>query len=397
MRNIKRNLLIIIPLFLLLTMSIFYFSFYYLYSKYRVINDKNNIKVAQIVANGDILYHDVLYWSARENNGNYNFDPYFEYVRDRISGADLAIGDYEGTISDRHNLSGYPLFNAPKEAAQSMKNIGYDVVDLAHNHILDTELYGLQNTYKQFNDLGLTPIGVYVDNSREESDIVVKEVNGIKIAFLAYAYGFNGLESNISQEQYNYYMSDLNEEKMKKEIETAEKIADITVIMPQMGVEYSIYPTDEQKELYRKMIDWGADVVLGGHPHVVQPAEIVEKDGDKKLIIYSMGNFISNQTYEMMSGVANRKWTERGVLMDITFEKDGDKTIIKKVKSHPTMVIAKPNGNYYKGYPLFDYRVIVIEDFLSGGKYYGVYSDDIQQKIERAYKEMNDHVGLVWE
>lgn len=393
MRNIKRNLLIIIPLFLLLTMSIFY----YLYNKDKVIDDKNNIKVAQIVANGDILYHDVLYWSARENNGNYNFNPYFEYVRDRISGADLAIGDYEGTISDRHSLSGYPLFNAPKEAAQSMKNIGYDVVDLAHNHILDTELYGLQNTYKQFNDLGLTPIGVYVDNSREESDIVVKEVNGIKIAFLAYAYGFNGLESNISKEQYNYYMSDLNEEKMKKEIETAEKIADVTVIMPQMGVEYSIYPTDEQKELYRKMIDWGADVVLGGHPHVVQPAEIVEKDGDKKLIIYSMGNFISNQTYEMMTGVANRKWTERGVLMDITFEKNGDKTIIKKVKSHPTMFIAKTNGNYYKGYPLFDYRVIVIEDFLAGGKYYGVYSDDIQQKIELAYKEMNDHVGLVWD
>ncbi|WP_370520015.1 CapA family protein [Gemella sp. GH3] len=275
--------------------------------------------------------------------------------------------------------------------------MGYDVVDLAHNHILDTGLYGLKNTYRQFKDVGVTPIGVYVDNSREESDIVIKEVNGIKIALLAYSYGFNGLESELTNEQYNYYLSDLDEAKMKVEIEKAERLADITVVMPQSGIEYSIYPTDDQKILYRKMIDWGADVVLGGHPHVVEPSEIVEKDNDKKLIIYSMGNFISNQTYEMMEGVSNRKWTERGVLMDLVFEKKDGRTIIKKAKAHPTIVVAKSNGKNYNGYPLFDYRVIVIEDFLPGGKYYGKYNGDTQRKIEEAYVEMNEHVGLVWD
>ena len=88
-----------------------------------------------------------------------------------------------------------------------------------------------------------------------------------------------------------------------------------------MGVEYRIEPTEEQKALYHKMIDWGADIIFGGHPHVVEPSEIVEKDGDKKLIIYSMGNFISNQRIETMTGVDNAKWTERGVLMDVTVKK----------------------------------------------------------------------------
>lgn len=399
MKNFKKFLLMVVSV---LVVAIILYTFKFFNSlnyedKNKIENNVSDVKIAKIVANGDILYHDVLYWSAKNNNGSYDFDPYFEYVKDIISGADLAIGDYEGTISDKHSLSGYPLFNAPKEVAQSMKNIGYDIVDLAHNHILDTGLYGLKNTYKQFKDIGLTPIGVYVESNREQANIVVKEVNGIKIAFLAYSYGFNGLESSLSKEEYNNYLSDLDEEKMKREIEKAEQIADVTIIMPQMGIEYNIYPTDAQKKLYRKMIDWGADVVLGGHPHVVEPAEIIEKDNNKKLIIYSMGNFISNQTYEMMAGVANRKWTERGLLMDITFEKNGDNTVIKNAKAHPTIVIANAKGTYYNKYPLFDYRVIIIEDFLPNGKYYGKYNGEIQKKIEIAYKEMNEHVGLNWD
>ena len=157
-------------------------------------------------------------------------------------------------------------------------------------------------------------------------------MNGIKVALLAYSYGFNGIEQNISQEDYNHYLSDLDENKMKSEIERAEKEADITIIMPQMGVEYRIEPTEEQKALYHKMIDWGADIIFGGHPHVVEPSEIVEKDGDKKLIIYSMGNFISNQRIETMEGVENAKWTERGVLMDVTIKKKDGKQLSEQLK-----------------------------------------------------------------
>ena len=159
----------------------------------------------------------------------------------------------------------------------AIKDAGYQVLDLAHNHILDSQIEGVVSTAQAIENAGMTPIGVYTHESRDQAPIVIKEVNGIKVALLAYSYGFNGIEQYISQEDYNRYLSDLNEDKMKAEIERAEKEADITIIMPQMGIEYQLEPTEEQKTLYHKMIDWGADIIFGGHPHVVEPAETVEK------------------------------------------------------------------------------------------------------------------------
>ena len=358
----------------------------------RETGGKSGVKTARVVANGDILCHDALYYTAKKSDGGYDFNPFFEYVKPWIKGADLAIGDYEGTISDKHPLGGYPLFNAPIEIADTMKDLGYDVVDLAHNHILDTGLYGLKYTNKVFKDRGLDVVGVHVDKKRSEDKILIKEVNGIKIAILAYAYGYNGMEANLTAEEHNNYLADLNEEKMKEEIQRAEKEADITIVMPQMGVEYRLQPTEEQKVLYRKMIDWGADVIFGGHPHVIEPAETVEKDGDKKFIIYSMGNFISNQRMERM----DNKWPERGLLMDVTFEKNNGKTIIKTVKAHPTLVYSKPNGRNMNGIALYDYKVMVLEDFIDGGKHRDKLDEKMKGKVDVAYKEIIAHVNLNW-
>ena len=131
---------------------------------------------------------------------------------------------------------------------------------------------------------------------RDQAPLVIKEVNGIKVALLAYSYGFNGIEQSISQEDYNRYLSDLNEDKMKAEIERAEKEADITIIMPQMGVEYRLEPTEEQKALYHKMIDWGADIIFGGHPHVVEPSETVEKMETRNSLSIQWGiSFLINE------------------------------------------------------------------------------------------------------
>nr|WP_261379152.1 CapA family protein [Streptococcus sp. sy018] len=349
-------------------------------------------QTARIVANGDILLHNVLYTSVRQPDGTYDFDDYFTYVKDWISDADLALGDFEGTISSNYPLAGYPLFNAPPEIAKTMKKVGYDVVDLAHNHILDSQLDGAIETVQTFKQEGIDSIGVYTKD-RAKENILIKDVNGIKIAILGYAYGYNGMEANLTKEEYEKHLSDLDEKKMKADIEKAEKEADVTVIMPQMGEEYALKPTAEQTRLYRKMIDWGADVVFGGHPHVAEPAETIEKDGRKKFIIYSMGNFISNQTYEQLGN----KWTERGLLMDVTFEKTGDETIVKTVQAHPTLVWAWGKGIYgEEGYEYFDYRVMVLEDFIKGGRYRGQLDQSMRQKVDQAYKEMNRLVNLKW-
>ena len=226
-----------------------------------------------------------------------------------------------------------------------------------------------------------------------QEDILIKNVNGIKIAILGYSYAYNGLEDNLSDEDYEKHMSDLNEDKMKAEIQEAEKKADVTIGMPQMGVEYQREPTQEQVTLYHKMVDWGADVIFGGHPHVVEPSETVEKDGEKKFIIYSMGNFISNQRLETVDDI----WTERGLLMDVTFEKKNHKTKIKTVAAHPTMVWVWSKGvTGSEGFVLSDYRTLILEDFIKGGKYRDKLDASMQEKVDTAYQEMNELVNLQW-
>ena len=354
-------------------------------------------KTARIMAHGDLLYHDILYFSAKKDDGTYDFHENFEYVTPWLKQADLAIGDFEGTINKDHYLAGYPLFNAPSEVMDAIKDAGYHVLDLAHNHILDSQIEGVISTADAIEKAGMTPIGVYTHEPRDQAPLVIKEVNGIKVALLAYSYGFNGIEQSISQEDYNRYLSDLNEDKMKAEIERAEKEADITIIMPQMGVEYRIEPTEEQKALYHKMIDWGADIIFGGHPHVVEPSEIVEKDGDKKLIIYSMGNFISNQHIETMEGIENAHWTERGVLMDVTIEKTTKGTQIKSAQAHPSWVSRVEKGTTSAdGLPLYTYQTWILDDFVEGGKYRDKLDQETRARIDTAYQEMNSHVGLNW-
>lgn len=352
---------------------------------------------ARIMAHGDLLYHDLLYMSARQSDGSYDFSENFTYVQPWIEQADLAIADFEGTISPDFPLAGYPLFNAPAPVAKNISSVGYDVVDLAHNHILDSQLSGLISTVAAFKDVNVDAVGVYAEGNRATAPIYIREVNGIKIAILAYAYGFNGMEGLLTQEEYDSYLSDFNREKMKKEIEKAEKEADITIVMPQTGVEYQLEPTEEQVTLYRQMVDWGADLVFGGHPHVAEPSETIEKDGEKKLIIYSMGNFISNQRIETMGDTPNSQWTERGVLMDVTLEKKDGLTRIQTAKAHPTWVSKVSKGTYSpEGHELFTYQTLILEDFIQGGKYYGSLDEGTQTRIEAAYQEMNEFMNLNW-
>ena len=356
----------------------------------RETGGKSGVKTARVVANGDILCHDALYYTAKKSDGGYDFNPFFEYVKPWIEGADLAIGDYEGTISDKHPLGGYPLFNAPIEIADTMKDLGYDVVDLAHNHILDTGLYGLKYTNKVFKDRGLDVVGVHVDKKRSEDKILIKEVNGIKVAILGFSYGFNGIEASISQEDYNNHLYDLNMDKVKEQIEKAEEIADFTIVMPQMGVEYKLSPTDAQVDTYHKMIEWGADVIFGGHPHVAEPTETIEKDGQKKFIIYSMGNLLSNQRVETLDNI----WTERGVIMDITIQKEGTQTTLTSVQAHPTWVSRTPINRTFQGYPAYDYQVFLAEDYLPGAKYANTVDETTRQRIEKAYHEMLELLNI---
>lgn len=201
------------------------------------------------------------------------------------------------------------------------------------------------------------------------------------------------MEANLAKSEYKKHLSDLDEKQIKAELVEAEKRADVTIVMPQMGVEYQKELTDEQVQLYHKMIDWGADVIFGGHPHVVEPAETLKKDGQKKFIIYSMGNFISNQNQETVDDI----WTERGLLMDVTIEKRGKTTSIKTVKAHPTMVWRQATGQKVEeGYDAYNYQTLILDDFIQGGKYRNELDDSMKDKVDSAYQEINELVQLQW-
>lgn len=343
-------------------------------------------KTARIMASGDMLYHEGLYYSAFDGE-RYDFDNDYAQITPLVSSADLALGDFEGTINPNRPLAGYPIFNAPEEVVQSIKKAGYDVLDLAHNHILDTGIEGLKYTVHAFRKEGLDIFGV---KAEANEDILIKEVNGIKIAILGFAYGFNGLEATISEEEYDEHLYDLDLEKVKAQIERAEKLADFTIVMPQMGEEYHRTPTDEQVETYHKMIEWGADVIFGGHPHVAEPTETLEKDGQKKFIIYSMGNLISNQRLETLDDI----WTERGVIMDITIQKENHNTTLTSVKAHPTWVSKTPIDRFYRGRRCYDYQVFLAEDYLPNGKYADSVDEETRQRIETAYHEMLELLNI---
>ena len=150
-------------------------------------NASNQVQTARIMANGDLLYHDALYMSALQADGSYDFTENFTYVKPWLKQADLVLGDFEGTVNPDYPLSGYPLFNAPQSVTAAIKDAGYDVMDLAHNHILDSGLEGAFTTSDAFKKVGIDPVGVYEKPVRDKAPLLIKNVNGIKVAILSYA------------------------------------------------------------------------------------------------------------------------------------------------------------------------------------------------------------------
>ena len=316
-----------------------------------------------LTASGDMLYHRPVYMSAFDGK-RYDFDNDFEQVQPLIASADIAFGDFEGTINPNKELGGYPTFNAPPNVVESIKAAGFDVIDLAHNHILDTGIEGLKTTANAFQEIGLEPIGVNVN----DQGIFVKEANGIKVAMLAYAYGFNGNEASLAPEEYTTYLKDLSMEKVAAEIKEAEKVADITVVMPQLGVEYSLEPTEEQQKIYRQMIDLGADIIFGGHPHVAEPTEIIEKDGKKNLfsiqweICYPINATKQSTTIGPSEGSFQKSSSQKKVIVHF----------LSDIKLHPTWVSKEPIPDRRYDDPEFgtteayDFQVVLAEEYLPG-------------------------------
>ena len=313
-----------------------------------------------VVMVGDILLHTPVEEAAQDLDGNYNFDFVFSQTKDSITAADLAIVNQEVIIGGKElGVSGYPAFNAPYEIGDALSGAGFDVVCHATNHALDKGKRGIVNTldYWQSAHPEMTVVGI--NGSREKKDAVdIIEKNGMRIAILNYTYGTNGISAPSDMP---YAVDMLDEDKVKRDLEYAEANADFTIVCPHWGTEYNLGVDGSQKKWTEVFRAGGADLVIGTHPHVIEPVEFIEDDvpghsnnhgGGDMLVYYSLGNFV-NWTSGTGPGTTNRMV---GGMAQITLAKDilGEVRIVDSgVKALVCHVTHEHNG--VAVYPLSDY------------------------------------------
>lgn len=284
-----------------------------------------------MTAVGDIMCHNTQYKDAYNSETNtYDFSYVFENISSHTKTADICIGNLETTFAgEDRGYSSYPRFNTPDSLAYELKSIGFDVLSTAGNHSLDMGYDGLCRTINVLNDADISHLGTYT--SQEEQDkVLTKFVKGLKIAFINYTYGTNGIPVPSDK---NYCVNLNDKELIKKHIDTAKsKNADIIVACMHWGTEYQTKQNSSQEELADFLIQNGVNIILGTHPHVLQPYEkktVTLDDGSTKegFVVYSLGNFISDQ---------NAKYTRDSIILNLTITKHVDGTVsVDKIEPVP--------------------------------------------------------------
>lgn len=251
----------------------------------------------RLIGVGDDLIHEGIYSQARKRAGGKGYDFEFAYkeMEEIIKLADIASINQETMLADIYEPSSYPFFNSPTQLGKHLVNIGFDVFNQANNHSLDKGAKGIISTLDFWRTQPQAQvIGIYRDED-DYNKIRTVEKNGISFAFIGMTELTNGL--NLPNGSPIVLMQTSDEQKIKDRIEKAKEIADVVVINVHWGVEYTHTPNNIQRNLAKKMVDWGADIILGHHPHVIQPVEyITRNDGTKGIVVYSLGNFISAQS-----------------------------------------------------------------------------------------------------
>ena len=305
-----------------------------------------------LVMVGDMLMHERVVESGLQEDGSYNFDHLFTHVQEKIESADLALVNQETILGGTElGLSGYPCFNSPYELGTAEVEAGFDVILHGTNHALDKGKKGTGNcmnfweeTYPEIAYLG-------INNSQDAQDdyIYIYEQDGIKIAILNYTYGTNGI---ATPKDMPYLVNYMEEEKVISDIQKAEELADFTVVCPHWGNEYYLDISSNQKYWTNIFLEQGVDLVLGTHPHVIEPVEWVFDDaGHEMLVYYSLGNFV-NGTSGTGAGVMNRCV---GALADVTIGKNEAEDVIVLEYDAIPLVCHIAEGEEYTVWYLEDY------------------------------------------
>lgn len=271
-------------------------------------------RISFLAAGDNIIHGDVMLdaQNRAENNEGYNFLPMYEGIASLIGNADIAFVNQEGPLGVQSRpYSGYPNFNAPPQAGEALIDLGFDIVNIANNHMLDVKEAGLLESIAYWESKDILLLGAY-KNADDYEDIRVYDYDGLKIAFLSYTYGTNGMTLNAGSKHIIPLISDAD---ITRQTAKAKEIGDLVFVSIHWGVDYNedswpygnpvFNPNAEQKRVAQLIADCGADVIIGTHPHVVQKMTWLEgKDGNKTLCVYSLGNMISTMhaNYNMVGG-----------------------------------------------------------------------------------------------
>ena len=342
---------------------------------------KEEIHRANLKFIGDILPHSNIFEYAKSRgNGEYNFDYNFELIREFTRNSDLVIANNEFSVNPEYPPSGYPQFVVPEEIYKSLKDIGVDIMTTANNHALDSYIDGLHYTMDAIRKYGMDNLGTQKNG---EDHYLMKDINGIKVAILAYTGPTNGLDVILDTPEKLALLNRLDPEQIKADIEDANsKGAEFVIVYPHWGIEYSSYPEQDEINLARNMIEWGADLVIGNHPHVIQPKETYKaEDGRDGLIYYSVGNLLSNQTFETIEDYR----VEHGLIVEVDIEKSSsdERARIADEKYHVTWL-----GRRHDEYGILN-RVHLVDEFINNGPKSDMATEQEISRMEIA-KDMTD-------
>lgn len=295
---------------------------------------------------GDLMQHTEQIKAAKTPDG-YDYSDCFKHVKEEISRADVAVANLEVTLGGQP-YRGYPAFSAPDEFLYAIKDAGFDVLLTANNHCLDRGKKGLERTILMLDSLQLPYAGTYVDSeARSRRYPLLVEKNGFRIALLAYTYATNGL-SPVAPTLVNY----IDKEQMKEDILAARRMnPDVIIACMHWGVEYRSLPEKAEKELADWLIAQGVDHVIGSHPHVLQPMEVRADTqvNDKHLVVYSLGNFISNMS---------KVHTDGGAMVKLELKKLWGITRLEKC-SYSLVWTSRPVLSGKKNYELYPSEYIM--------------------------------------
>lgn len=323
------------------------------------------VNTVTIGSAGDVLLHLPLVKTAKTSDGSYNFESMFKYVKPSVEASDYFIANLETTLAGTENgrkYTGFPFFNSPDGIVTSLQNVGVDCFLTANNHTYDTKGHGVKRTLSVIKNAGMDSVGTRENET--DKRYLVKDIGGIKFGIGCYTYetvaekgvSLNGnpVDSETAKliNSFSYKKLDSFYKKVEADL-TAMKSegAEVTVIYLHWGNEYQLEADENQKKIAKKLCDLGVDAIIGAHPHVVQPVDLITStDGTHKTVCaYSLGNMISNQRKHLMGLKTGH--TEDGLFFKMTFEKYSDGTVVfDSVKSIATWV--KLVSNEYTLIPL---------------------------------------------